>query len=256
MSSPTTFFEWVVFLLQQYHNSYLQGMLTTLETSLTGTLLGCCLGFVVGLVQSVDLHRDMGAVKKVLLLIPRVICKIYVTVLRGTPMIVQAMVVFYGFAQGFGINIDSFQAAILVITLNTGAYMSETVRGGINSIDPGQVEGAQALGMNYITMMVHIILPQTFRIIAPQIGNTFVANIKDTSVLNVIAVTELFYVTNAVAGTYYRMFEAFTITAMIYLSPTLVFNFLLKLLEAHLAGSSSYEIIPAAQLVPAQENER
>ena len=104
--------------------------------------------------------------------------------------------------------------------------------------------------------MIHIILPQTFRIIAPQIGNTFVANIKDTSVLNVIAVTELFYVTNAVAGTYFHMFEAFTITAIIYLTLTLVFNFLLRLLESHLAGSSSYEIIPAEQLVLAQENER
>ena len=109
--------------------------------------------------------------------------------------------------------------------------MSETVRGGINSIDVGQIEGAKALGMGYVPMMIYIILPQTFKIIAPQIGNTFVANIKDTSVLNVIAVTELFYITKVAAGTYFRMFEAYTITALIYLTLTLLFNGLLKLIE-------------------------
>lgn len=253
---PTTFLGWIVYLIQQYHNSYLQGLVTTLATSLSGTLLGCAVGFVVGVVQTIDFHRKMHPVKRTLLLIPWTICKIYVTIFRGTPMIVQAMVIFYGIAQVFGVDIPAFQCAILIITLNTGAYMSETVRGGINSIEPGQIEGAQALGMRHITMMSHIILPQTFRIIAPQIGNTFVANIKDTSVLNVISVTELFYVTKAVAGTYFHMFEAYTITALIYLTLTLVFNFLLRLLESRLAGSSTYEILSADQLALAQESER
>lgn len=253
---PTSFWGWIVFLIQQYHSSYLQGLVTTLAASLSGTILGCCLGFVVGVIQTIDFQKSRSPLQNVLLAIPWTICKIYVTVFRGTPMIVQAMVIYYGIAQMFGVNIPAFRAAILIITLNSGAYMAETVRGGIRSIDPGQVEGAQALGMRYVPMMAHIILPQTFRIIAPQIGNTFVANIKDTSVLNVISVTELFYITNVVAGTYFRMFEAYTITAMIYLTLTLVFNFLLRLLESHLAGSSSYEIIPSEQLAPAQEPAR
>lgn len=253
---PTNFFGWIAFLIQQYYGSYLQGLVTTLTTSLSGTLLGCCVGFVVGVVQTIDFHKPMHPAKRVLLFIPAAVCKVYVTIFRGTPMIVQAMVVYYGIAQATGVNIPAFQCAILIIMLNSGAYMAETVRGGINSIDPGQIEGAQALGMRYTTMMTHIILPQTFRIIAPQIGNTFVANIKDTSVLNVISVTELFYVTKTVAGTYFRMFEAYTITAAIYLTLTLFFNFLLGLLENHLAGSSTYEIIPADQVTLAQENER
>ena len=251
---PTSFFGWIVFLIQQYHNSYLQGLVTTLTTSLSGTLLGCCVGFVVGMIQSIDYQKDRGALQNLLLSVPKAVCRVYVTVFRGTPMIVQAMVIYYGIAQMFGVNIPAFQAAILIITLNSGAYMAETVRGGIRSIDPGQVEGAQALGMRYMTMMAHVILPQTFRIIAPQIGNTFVANIKDTSVLNVISVTELFYTTNVVAGTYFRMFEAYTITAAIYLTLTLVFNFLLRLLENGLAGSSSYEVLTPESL--AQPNER
>lgn len=243
MDTPTSFFGWIVFLIQEYHQYYLEGLLTTLETSLIGTLLGCLLGFVIGIIQATDLKAQDNLVKKVLLGIPWIIAKIYVTVFRGTPMIVQAMVIYYGSATLFGIDMNPFYAAIVIILLNCGAYMAETVRGGINSIDVGQVEGAKALGMGYVPMMMYIILPQTFKMIAPQIGNTFVANIKDTSVLNVIAVTELFYITKVVAGTYFRMFEAYMITACIYLTLTLVLNALLKALEKYLAGKESYEVL-------------
>ena len=235
-NTPTTFFGWIIFLIQQYHGYYLQGLLTTLETSLAGTICGCFLGFLVGIIQATDIRAQANMIKK-----------IFVTIFRGTPMIVQAMVIYYGSSTVFGIDLKPFNAAIFIILLNTGAYMSETVRGGINSIDVGQIEGAKALGMGYVPMMIYIILPQTFKIIAPQIGNTFVANIKDTSVLNVIAVTELFYITKVAAGTYFRMFEAYTITALIYLTLTLLFNGLLKLIEKYMAGKESYEVLnPAA----------
>jgi len=162
-------------------------------------------------------------------------------------MMAQAMFIYYGMLPLLGLNLSMWQAAYFILSINTGAYMAETVRGGINSIDVGQIEGAKALGMGYVPMMIYIILPQTFKIIAPQIGNTFVANIKDTSVLNVIAVTELFYITKVAAGTYFRMFEAYTITALIYLTLTLLFNGLLKLIEKYMAGKESYEVLnPAA----------
>lgn len=241
--TPNNFFEWIIFLIGQYHSNYLQGLVTTLETSLLGTLLGCLLGFFIGLCQATKANRQGGKIRYVLITFLKGVCKVYVTVFRGTPMIVQAMVVFYGFAQAFGLTMKAFNAAILVITLNTGAYMAESVRGGINSIDPGQVEGAEALGMHYFPMMLHIILPQTFQVIAPQIGNTFIANIKDTSVLNVISVTELFYITKVAAGTYFRMFEAYTITAMIYLTLTILFTFLFRAIEVFMAGRASYEVI-------------
>lgn len=250
-TTPNSFSGWIVFLIQEYHGYFLQGLITTLETSLLGTLLGCLMGFLIGIIQATDIKSQTSRLKKVLLFIPWLISKVYVTVFRGTPMIVQAMVIYYGIPQVFGVDLPSFQSAILIILLNSGAYMSETVRGGINSIDRGQIEGAQALGMGYVPMMFRIILPQTFRIIAPQIGNTFVANIKDTSVLNVISVTELFYITKVAAGTYFRMFEAYFITAAIYLALTLLFNFLFHLLELYLAGKDHYEILPAA--VPAAD---
>ena len=242
-STPTNFFEWIVFLIGQYHEYYIQGLITTLETSLCGTLLGCLVGFFIGLCQATKAEKNGGKIKYVLITFLKGVCKVYVTVFRGTPMIVQAMVIFYGFAQAFGLTLKPFNAAILVISLNTGAYMAESVRGGINSIDPGQYEGAYALGMGYFPMMIHIILPQTFQVIAPQIGNTFVANIKDTSVLNVISVTELFYITKVAAGTYFRMFEAYTITALIYLTLTILFNILFRAVEAYMAGRDSYEVV-------------
>ena len=245
-NTPTTFFGWIIFLIQQYHGYYLQGLLTTLETSLAGTICGCFLGFLVGIIQATDIRAQDNMIKKILLGIPWVIAKIYVTIFRGTPMIVQAMVLYYGIRQA-NVNITPLFAGVMVTVLNTGAYMAETVRAGIGSIDMGQREGAKALGMGYVPMMIYIILPQTFKIIAPQIGNTFVANIKDTSVLNVIAVTELFYITKVAAGTYFRMFEAYTITALIYLTLTLLFNGLLKLIEKYMAGKESYEVLnPAA----------
>lgn len=245
---PSNFFEWIVFLIRQYHSLYLSGLITTLETSLLGTLLGCLLGFAVGVVQAVDIRQETSCIRRGLFKILKGIVKVYVTIFRGTPMIVQAMVVFYGFSEAFGLTIPAFQAAILIITLNTGAYMSETVRGGIQSIDRGQTEGALALGMNYFPMMIHVILPQMFRVIFPQIGNTFVGNIKDTSVLNVISVTELFYITNVAAGTYFRMFEAYTITAMIYLSLTLLFNFLFRMIELGLAGRETYTVVQPSKV--------
>lgn len=237
------YFQWVWFLLTKYYNYFIQGLVTTLEVSIIGTTIGFLLGFLLGMIETVEIREDDSTIKKILLLIPKYILKTYVTVFRGTPMIVQAMLIYYGTSQTFGFDLPPFQAAIIIISLNTGAYMSETVRGGINSVDAGQIEGAKALGMTYITTMLSVVFPQTLKNIAPQLGNTFVANIKDTAVLNVICVTELFYVTKAAAGTYYRVFEAYTITALIYLLLTIVINKILSILEKKLAGNDHYEVM-------------
>ena len=237
--------EWIIRILENNWPMFLRGAGVTLWISVVGTILGTIIGLIVGVIRTIPVP-EKGA-KKGVLRVVNWLLSAYIEFFRGTPMIVQAMVIYYGSSTVFGIDLKPFNAAIFIILLNTGAYMSETVRGGINSIDVGQIEGAKALGMGYVPMMIYIILPQTFKIIAPQIGNTFVANIKDTSVLNVIAVTELFYITKVAAGTYFRMFEAYTITALIYLTLTLLFNGLLKLIEKYMAGKESYEVLnPAA----------
>ena len=244
---PTDFFGRGMVVFQRYGMSMLQGAGVSIRIALVGTIVGCIIGFAVGIVQTIPVEAKDNPIKKAVLWVIKLIMNAYVEFFRGPPMMAQAMFIYYGMLPLLGLNLSMWQAAYFILSINTGAYMAETVRGGINSIDVGQIEGAKALGMGYVPMMIYIILPQTFKIIAPQIGNTFVANIKDTSVLNVIAVTELFYITKVAAGTYFRMFEAYTITALIYLTLTLLFNGLLKLIEKYMAGKESYEVLnPAA----------
>ena len=240
---PTTFIGWLIMLAEKYGRDFLRGTGVTLELALLGTIFGCLLGFAVGLVQSLEVDRNASMVSRVLTKICKAIVALYVEVFRGTPMMVQAMVVYYGSMSVFGLDIPSFGAGVLVLSLNTGAYMAESVRGAICGIDPGQMEGGQAIGMSYFQTMIHVIIPQAFRNLIPQIGNTFVSAIKDTSVLNVISVTELYFIARTVSGTYYKFFETYSIICLIYLVLTFVTSRLLRLLENRMAGARDYELV-------------
>lgn len=237
------FFSWIVRLLEEFWPLFVSGTITTIEITFFGTVMGYLIGFLMGIIDSTPLEKEDYSIKGIFLRILKGISKLYVLLFRGTPMIVQAMVIYYGSLQVFGIDLNSFVAAVLVVSLNTGAYMAETVRGGICSIDPGQLEGAKALGMSHVVTMLTVILPQAFRNILPQMGNNFIANIKDTSVLNIISVSELFFTTKTVAGSYYKYFEAYTITAVIYLILTVLFNFLFALIEKWCAPNKEYALI-------------
>ncbi len=193
MSLPSDFFGRIVFILQKYGVSFLNGAGKTMAIALVGTLIGCIIGFAVGIVQTIPVDKKDNPVKRGVLGLIKLILNIYVEVFRGTPMMVQAMFIYYGSSVLFGFNMSQTFAAYFIISINTGAYMAETVRGGILSIDPGQTEGAKAIGMNHIQTMVNVIMPQALRNIMPQIGNNLIINIKDSSVLSVIGVVELFY---------------------------------------------------------------
>ena len=168
--------------------------------------------------------------------------RIYVEVFRGTPMIVQAVFIYYGARMMFDIQMTMWTSAFFIVSINTGAYMAETVRGGINSIDPGQTEGAKAIGMTHVQTMMSVILPQAFRNIIPQIGNNFIINIKDTSVLSIIGVTDLFFVHKSVAGALYKYFASASIVMVIYLIMTVIASQLLRLLENKLEGDASFDL--------------
>ena len=146
-------------------------------------------------------------------------------------MIVQSMVIYYGTAQAFGINLDRTLAAIFIVSINTGAYMTEIVRGGILAVDKGQFEAATALGMTHNQTMRKVVLPQVVRNILPATGNEFVINIKDTSVLNVISVVELYFSGNTVATQTYQYFQTFTIIAVIYFVLTFTVTRILRFIE-------------------------
>ena len=157
-------------------------------------------------------------------------------VFRGTPMVLQAVFLYYGlpYFTDNAVRFDSiWMAAILVVSINTGAYMAESVRGGIISIDPGQTEGAKAIGMTHVQTMLHVILPQAIRNILPQIGNNFIINVKDTSVMFIIGFPDFFSAHRAAWGASYLYFpSAVPWRWPGYLTMTLIASFLLRWLES------------------------
>lgn len=239
------FWGWVVYLLQQYGPSFLRGAGTTMLIAVISTAVGCLIGFGVGIVQTTPADKA-HPVKYILMKLVRFLLDAYVEIFRGTPMMVQAMFIYYGLAQLFNIHLGTMEAALFIVSINTGAYMAETVRGGILSIDPGQTEGAKAIGMTHVQTMNAVILPQALRNIMPQIGNNLIINIKDTCVLSVIGTVELFFATKSVAGAMYTYFEAFTITMVIYFVLTFSCSRLLRLWESKMDGPDSYELYDLA----------
>lgn len=176
--SPSNSFEWMVFLAQKYSSMFIKGTWLTLYIAVVGTLLGFVLGYIVGIVNDIKLNEGDNIVKKILIRIVKAIFTVYVEVFRDTPMIVQAMIVYFGIRQMGFENLTPVFAGIVVTVLNTGAYMGETVRAGIGSIELGQREGAWAMGMSPFMTMIYVVLPQAFKNIIPEMANTFLTNLK------------------------------------------------------------------------------
>ena len=240
---PENFWGWVLFVIRQYGPLFLTGARNTLLIAITGTAAGFLIGLLVAIVRTIPLKPSTPLTVRGLVRFAQFLLTVYIEVFRGTPMIVQAMVLYYGSSQLLGWDLSAILAGILIVSINTGAYMAEIIRGGIDSIDRGQTEAAQAIGMNHIKTMVYVILPQAIRNILPATGNELVVNIKDTSVLNVISVTELFFMSKSAAGTYLRYFEVFFVTSVIYLILTFTVTRLLRLLEKKLDGPDNYTIM-------------
>lgn len=241
ISDPSTSIEWMLFLAKKYSKMFWEGTKLTLYIAVIGTLIGFVLGFVIGIIQDTKISKGDNPVKKFFIRIGKIIASIYVEVFRDTPMIVQAMIIYYGIKQA-GIDITPVFAGILITTLNTGAYMAETVRAGIGSIELGQREGAWALGMSPMKTMYNVVLPQAFKNILPEMTNTFLTNLKMTSVLNVIAIQELFMAAKTVGGNYYKYYEAYMVIGVIYFILCFVFSKLFKLMEKKLEGKADYAL--------------
>ena len=237
-----------------YWPSYLNGMKNTLILAVVATVLGCLIGFVCGVLNTIPYSKQDHIVKRFFVKLIHAVVRIYVEVFRGTPMVLQAVFIFYGLpyfthsAVAFSGYAGIWTACIIVVSINTGAYMAETVRGGIISIDPGQTEGAKAIGMNHVQTMTCVILPQALRNIIPQIGNNFIINIKDTSVMFIISFTEFFAVHRSITGLNLMYFPSATIEMAGYLCMTLIASLLLRLIEHLLDGSANYELVQADAL--------
>ena len=244
----------IVLLWSKYWPMYMSGVKNTLILALVATAIGCVIGLICGILNTIPYTKNDPLPKRFLLKLIRVLVRIYVEVFRGTPMVLQAVFIVYGLPY-FTDNALRFNniwvAAILIVSINTGAYMAESVRGGIISIDPGQTEGAKAIGMTHVQTMTSVILPQALRNIMPQIGNNFIINVKDTSVMFIISFTEFFAAHRYIVGVNNMYFPSATIEMIGYLTMTLIASFLLRLVEKLMDGSDSYELVQADQLTMA-----
>lgn len=235
------FFEAIGSILEEYGIKLLEGVGNTMLIALISTIIGLFIGIVVGIIRTVPKSRRpvIRGIQKVV----DFILATYIEIFRGTPMMVQAMVIFWGyaFASG-GRTLALIPSALLIVSINTGAYMSEIVRGGIISVDKGQYEGATSIGLNHVQTMSSVVMPQVLRNILPSVSNEFVINIKDTSVLNVIGVAELFYQATLIQKTSFKMFETYLIICVIYFILTFAITRLLRLAEKLLEGKNTYTI--------------
>ena len=204
-------------LWENYSGAYFTGIQNTLILAVAATLAGCLIGLVCGVLNTIPYTQNDGPVKRFFLKLLRAVIRIYVEVFRGTPMVLQAVFIFYGLpyftdgAVAFKGMAGIWAAALIVVSINTGAYMAESVRGGIISIDPGQTEGAKAIGMTHVQTMVNVIMPQALRNIIPQIGNNFIINVKDTSVMFIIGFPDFFAAHRAAVGASYLYFPSATV---------------------------------------------
>ena len=239
-------------LWSKYGGMYLRGIGSTLALALIATLLGCVIGFACGVLNTIPYTPRDSAAKRFFLKLIRAVVRIYVEVFRGTPMVLQAVFIYYGLPY-FTNNAVRFEsvwvAAILIVSVNTGAYMAESVRGGIISIDPGQTEGAKAIGMTHVQTMTKVILPQALRNIMPQIGNNFIINVKDTSVMFIISFTELFAAHRYIVGVNNMYFPSAAIEMIAYLTMTLLASAALRWAEKKMDGDDSYELVQVDPLV-------
>ena len=239
----------IVRLLKNYWPNYLQGIENTLILAILATLIGCVIGLACGVLNTIPYSKQDNIFKRFFLALIRVVVRIYVEVFRGTPMVLQAVFVYYGLpyftdgAVAFKGMEGLWLASIVVVSVNTGAYMAESVRGGIISIDPGQTEGAKAIGMTHVQTMLHVILPQALRNIIPQIGNNFIINIKDTSVMFIIGFVEFFAVHRNIVGLNLLYFPSAVIEMVGYLTLTLLASFALRWVEKAMDGSANYELV-------------
>lgn len=216
----------------------LNGLLVTVEITLFAAAIGIAIGFLIAIIRSTyDMNlsgKKCRSFGDYILKIVNFICNIYITVIRGTPVVIQLMIMYF---IVFASSRDGIIAAIISFGINSGAYVAEIVRSGIMSIDKGQFEASRSLGFDYKSTMIHVIIPQAFKNILPALGNEFIVLVKETSVAGYVAIQDLTYVGNLIRSRTYEAFFPLIAVALIYLIIVLILTFLLKKLERRLRSS-------------------
>jgi len=232
----------MIAILKEYYPLIFKGVGYTMLVAVIGTVAGLLIGLLIGVYRTMPApkNRALRAFKRV----GDLLLTAYIEVFRGTPMMVQAMVIFWGFALlNGGRTLNVTFSALLIVSVNTGAYMSEIVRGGIISVDKGQFEGAHAIGMGHDKAMLYIVIPQALRNILPSVSNEFIINIKDTSVLNVIGFAELYFQAKTIVGINYQTFATYLLIAVVYFVLTFSISMLLRFAERKMDGKKHFSIL-------------
>ncbi len=219
-----------IFWEQNGYVKVLEGLQNTLLIACTGLIIGIIIGTLIATVKVLPKYK----------LLPRVlnsICSFYVALFRGTPMVVQLLVFYYVLLPIIGWNITGVQVSILVFGLNSGAYISEVMRGGIQSVDPGQMEAGRAVGLSFGTTMMKIVIPQAVKNILPTMGNEFIALIKETSVVSFVGAADLYVAFNYIGSNSYEFMVPYLVMALIYIALVLIISIFIKLMERSLQKS-------------------
>ncbi len=213
---------------------YLEGLATTLELTVVALVVGVVLGVLVAVIRTAHDQQRPGRRRNPILGILNVICKIYTTVIRGTPMLVQILI--WGFVI-FASSRNKFMVGVVALGINSGAYVAEIVRGGLMSVDVGQSEAGRSLGLGYLDTMRFIVIPQAFKNILPSLGNEFITLFKDTSLVNTIGLTELTYRASRIAGVTFDYMPPYIGIAIMYLAVVIILTWFQGKLERRLRQS-------------------
>ena len=226
--------KWELFVKQfadrEGYKTVLNGLGVTIEIAVLGLIIGIVIGTLIAIAKVVPHYK----------LFPRIIskiCDVYVGFFRGTPMVVQLLLGYYVLLPALGIAANNVTVAIIIFGLNSGAYVSEIMRSGINSVDPGQLEAGRALGMSYGKSMISIVIPQAIKNILPTLGNEFIVLVKETSVVSFIAVVDITKAFRSLGDANYEYIVPYLMLAAVYLVLVILITVLIKLLERRLSVS-------------------
>ncbi len=219
-----------VFVNAGGYKTVLEGLQNTLKIAIIGLVIGIVIGTLIAIVRVLPKYK----------LLPRIlngICSFYVSFFRGTPMVVQLLLSYYVALPLMGINLPSVSVAVVVFGLNSGAYISEIMRSGIQSVDLGQMEGGRAIGLSFATTMIKIVIPQAIKNILPTLGNEFITLIKETSVVSFVGALDLYVAFNRIGSNSYEFMVPYLVMALIYIVLVLIISGLIKLMERSLRKS-------------------
>ena len=219
-----------IFLQQNGYVKVVQGLQNTLLIAITGLIIGIVIGTLIATVRVLPKYKRLPRVLNA-------ICSVYVSLFRGTPMVVQLLVFYYVLLPIIGVKITGVQVAMVVFGLNSGAYISEIMRSGIQSVDPGQMEAGRAVGLSFGTSMTKIVIPQAVKNILPTLGNEFISLVKETSVVSFVGAADLYVAFNYIGSNSYEFMVPYLVMALIYIALVLIITLLVKILERSLKKS-------------------